>query len=237
MCFQVAGSWGRAFCLAQTWRGRGLRRLDESYLAGLHTLRFHFLETLWSKVPFPTLATLELINKIQNHSPLIRWVGEGGESERNMWERWGWDDIWGLINLHLKGEGKHLHFPAELSWIMTLTIAVYRKQLHQKNDSTATQIIPQKKPQTRTRRITKTVCVDAFSFFLIRCFKTFMSPHYWSHSEFMTHFSVPWAKSEVLILRHKSISPHQPPQDLVSIDFTKPHQQTNQSLCTLLLKI
>ncbi len=85
----------------------------------LHTLRFHFLETLWSKVPFPTLATLELINKIQNHFTADPMGGRGGESERNMWERWGWDDIWGLINLHLKGEGKHLHFPAELSWIMT----------------------------------------------------------------------------------------------------------------------
>lgn len=86
---------------------------------GLHTLRFHFLETLWSKVPFPTLATLELINKILNHFTADPMGGRGGESERNMWERWGWDDIWGLINLHLKGEGKHLHFPAELSWIMT----------------------------------------------------------------------------------------------------------------------
>lgn len=52
----------------------------------------------------------------------------------------------------------------------------------------------------------------------------------------MTHFSVPGAKSEVSILRHKSISPHQPPQDLVSIDLAKPHQQTNQSLWHITLE-
>lgn len=39
---------------------------------------------------------------------------------------------------------------------------------------------------------------------------TFMSPHYWSHSEFMTYYSVSREKSEVLTLKHKSISP-QPP--------------------------
>ncbi len=97
-----------------------------------------------------------------------------------------------------------------------------------RNDSTATQIIPQKKTSNPDSTDHKNSLCDAFSFFLIRCFKTFMSPHYWSHSEFMTHFSVPWAKSEVLILRHKSNLSSPTPSGL-GLDWLHQTAPTNES--------